>query len=76
MVLNQFTSSEPNPTFEAMREDSYADYCFDCSCEGIEPIDWKSWVALVSELLTRHEGQEAWSCLYAQKAAFDRYHNG
>ena len=73
-VINQFTTSEPNPPFEVMRRDMYADYCFDCSCEGLEPIDWHTWKVLVSELLAKHK-DEAWSCLYAQKVAFDRFHS-
>ena len=70
-----FTTSEPNPPFAEMRMASYGDYCFDCYCEGIKPIDWSTWKRLVGELLVKHEGQEAWACLYAQKVAFDRYHD-
>ena len=74
MIIHQFTTSEPNPPFEVMRQDMYADYCFDCSCEGIQPIDWHTWKVLVSELLAKGDG-EAWACMYAQKVAFDRYHS-
>ena len=73
-VINQFTTSEPNPPFAEMRRDMYADYCFDCSCEGLEPIDWHTWKVLVSELLAKGDG-EAWACMYAQKVAFDRFHS-
>ena len=74
MTIHQFTTSEPNPPFEKMRMSSYADYRYDCECEGMEPIDWHSWKMLVSELLAKGDG-EAWACMYAQKLAFDRYHN-
>ena len=57
-----------------MRIDSYQQYRFDCSCEGLEPIDWHTWKVLVSELLAKGDG-EAWACMYAQKVAFDRYHD-
>ena len=59
MVIHQFTTAEPNPPFAEMRRDMYADYCFDCSCEGLEPIDWHTWKVLVSELLAKHK-DEAW----------------
>lgn len=86
MVIHQFTTSEPNPPFAVMRQDMYADYCFDCSCEGIQPIDWHTWKVLVSELLAKAdtaiwpseekaEAAEAWACMYAQKVAFDRFHS-
>ena len=82
-VINQFTTSEPNPPFEVMRRDMYADYCNDCASEGIQPIDWHTWKVLVSELLAKastaiwpSEGEgEAWACMYAQKVAFDRFHS-
>lgn len=73
-VMNKFTTSEPNPPFAEMRMDSYEQYRFDCSCEGLEPIDWHTWKVLVSELLAKGDG-EAWACMYAQKLAFDRYHS-
>ena len=74
MVIHQFTTSEPNPPFAEMRMDSYEQYRFDCSCEGLEPIDWHTWKVLVSELLAKGDG-EAWACMYAQKVAFDRFHS-
>jgi hypothetical protein len=74
MPIYQFTSSEPNPPFAKMRMASYDDYCYDCDCEGIQPIDWVTFKMLVGELLHKHKGQEAWACMYAQKVAFDRYH--
>lgn len=83
--IYQFTSSKPNPPFAVMRKDSYADYCFDCSCEGIDPIDWGTWKRLVGELLTAAVGiapltdadgaGDAWACMYAQKLAFKRFHS-
>ena len=74
MLTYQFTSSESNPPFAVMRKDSYADYCFDCSCEGIDPIDWGTWKRLVGELLADGAG-DAWACMYAQKLAFQRFHS-
>ena len=74
MSIHQFTSSEPNPPFATMRMSSYADYRYDCACEGLEPIDWHSWKMLVSELLADGAG-DAWACMYAQKVAFDRFHS-
>jgi len=50
-VIHTFNSSEPNPPFAEMRMSSYNDYCFDCECESISPIDWGTWKRLVGELL-------------------------
>lgn len=74
MTIHQFTTSEPNLPFAEMRMDSYEQYSFDCSCEGLQPIDWATWKRLVGELLADGAG-DAWACLYAQKLAFDRYHS-
>jgi len=74
MSIHQFTTSEPNPPFAEMRMSSYNDYCFDCDCEAISPIDWGTWKRLVGELLADGAG-DAWACMYAQKLAFDRFHS-
>jgi len=75
MVIHQFTTSEPNPSFEEMRMSSYNDYCFDCDCEGIKPIIWGDFKRLVGELIAVRKYTEAAACMYAQKLAFDRYHS-
>lgn len=74
MPIHQFTTSEPNPPFAEMRRGSYNDYCCDCAYEGLTPIDWVTWKRLVGELLAKGSGT-AWACMYAQKVAFDRYHD-
>ena len=75
MIIHQFTTSEPNPPFAEMRMDSYADYRYDCQCEGIKPIDWVTFKMLVGELIAVRKYTEAAACMYAQKVAFDRYHS-
>lgn len=74
MTIHYFSTAYPNPPFAEMRMASYDDYCYDCDCEGIVPIDWHTWKVLVSELLAKGDGEAA-ACMYAQKLAFDRYHS-
>ena len=75
MTIHKFTSSEPNPPFAEMRMSSYNDYCFDCDCESIKPIDWGTYKMLVGELIAIRKYTEEAACMYAQKLAFDRYHS-
>jgi len=70
-----------------MKMESYADYCWFCGGEGIEPIQWEQFKMLVDECLYNHCGMNMYgdiltpaeeaeeACYYAQNLAFKRYHN-